>query len=91
MGTAHSITFKNTTIHGINNAMDRKNINIAFGSCGVFHSGYFSCKQAQQISADDYERLDQLHYKIENALRKLIESLQKKQTDKQWEDRFHSE
>jgi len=27
MGTAHPITFKNTTIQGINNAMDRKNIN----------------------------------------------------------------
>ena len=156
MGTAHSLTLKNTTIHGINNAMDRKNINrgfkklrvwqdavslyvmackifgnfpfelkktaansidsahsisrniaegycrrslkeylnhlnIALGSCGEFHSCYFSCKEAQQISKDDYERLDQLHYKIENALLKLIESLQKKQTDKQWEDRFHSE
>ena len=30
MGTAHSITLKNTTIHGINNAMDRKNINRGF-------------------------------------------------------------
>ena len=155
MGTADSITLKNTTIHGINNAMDRKNINrgfkklrvwqdavslyvmackifgnfpfefkkvaansidaahsisrnisegycrrslkeylnhlnIALGSCGEFHCCYFSCKQAQQISEDDYERLDKLHYKIENALLKLIESLQKKQTEKQWEDRFHS-
>jgi len=36
------------------------------------------------------ERLDQLHYKVENALLKLIESLQKKQTDKKWEDNFHS-
>jgi len=30
MGMAHSITLKNTTIHGINNAMDRKNINRGF-------------------------------------------------------------
>jgi hypothetical protein len=30
MGTAHAITLKNTTIHGINNAMDRKNINSGF-------------------------------------------------------------
>jgi len=44
MGTAHSITLKNTTIQGINNAMDRKNINRGF---------------------------------------------KKKQTDKQWEDRFY--
>jgi hypothetical protein len=27
MGTAHSIMLKNATIHGINNAMDRKNTN----------------------------------------------------------------
>jgi hypothetical protein len=27
MGTLHSITLKNSAIHGINNAMDRKNIN----------------------------------------------------------------
>ena len=65
-------------------------LNIALGSCGEFHSCYISCKQAEQITADDYERLDQLHYKVENALLKLIESLQKKQTDKKWEDNFHS-
>jgi hypothetical protein len=27
MGAAHAITLKNTTIHGVNNAMDRQNIN----------------------------------------------------------------
>jgi len=153
MGALHSITLKNSAIHGINSAMDRKNINrgfkklrvwqdavalyvlacniftnfsfelkkvaansidaahsisrnisegycrrslkeylnhlnIALGSCGEFHSCCFSCKQAQQISEDEYERLDQLHYKVENALLKLIESLQKKQAEKQWEDKL---
>jgi hypothetical protein len=34
---------------------------------GTIHSCYLSCKEAQQISEDDYERLDQLHYKVENA------------------------
>ena len=65
-------------------------LNIALGSRGEFHSCYTSCRQAEQITADDYERLDPLHYKVENALLKLIESLQKKQTDKKWEDNFHS-
>ena len=153
MGALHSITLKNSAIHGINSAMDRKNINrgfkklrvwqdavslyvlacniftnfpfelkkvaansidaahsisrnisegycrrslkeylnhlnIALGSCGEFHSCCLSCKQAQQISEDEYERLDQLHYKVENALLKLIESLQKKQAEKQWEDKL---
>ena len=50
-------------------------LNIALGSCGEFHSCYTSCKHAEQIKADDYQRLDQLHYKFENALLKLTESL----------------
>ena len=63
-------------------------LNIALASCGEFHSCCFTCKQARQISEDDYERLDRLHYKLENALIKLIESLQKKQAEKQWEESF---
>jgi len=35
-----------------------------------------SFKQAGQISDDDYEQLDKLHYKAKNELLKLIESLQ---------------
>ena len=63
-------------------------LNIALGSCGEFHSCYESFKQAGQITGEEYERLDQLHYKVENALLKLVRSLQKKQKDKQWEDNF---
>ena len=66
-------------------------LNIALGSCGEFHSCYESCKQANQITNDEHERLDQLHYKVENALFKLIESLQKNQKDKQWEDGLQSQ
>jgi hypothetical protein len=65
-------------------------LNIALGSCGEFHSCYESFKQAHQITDDEYEQLDQLHYKVENALLKLIESLQKKQKDQNWEDNFHT-
>ena len=36
MGTIHSIKLKNTTIHGINNAMDRKNINRGFKKLRVW-------------------------------------------------------
>jgi len=56
-------------------------LNIALGSCGEFHSCYVSFKQANQITDDEYEQLDQLHFKVENTLLKLIESLQKKQKD----------
>jgi four helix bundle protein len=60
-------------------------LNIALGSCGEFHSCYESFKRADQITDDEYERLDQLHYKVENALLKLIGSLQRKQRDGEWE------
>ena len=66
-------------------------LNIALGSCGEFHSCYVSFKQAGQITDKEYEKLDQLHYKVENALLKLIESLQKKQKDKQWQDNLQSQ
>ena len=65
-------------------------LNIALGSCGEFHSCYVSFKKAGQISDDNYEQLDKLHYKVENELLKLIESLQKKQKDQVWEDNFQT-
>ena len=65
-------------------------LNIALGSCGEFHSCYVSCNHAEQITAEEYEQLDEFHYKVENQLLKLIESLQKKQEDKQWEDNFQA-
>jgi len=65
-------------------------LNIALGSCGEFYSCYESCKQAGQIKEDEYERLDQLHYKVENGLLKLIESLQRKQTLGDWQDTFQN-
>ena len=72
-----SIWLKNNTVHGINKPWTEK-------------TSTEDLKNSEQIAADDYERLDQLHYKVENALLKLIESLQKKQTDNKWEDNFHS-
>ena len=44
--------------------------------------------QADQILKEEYEELDVLHYKVENQLLKLIESLQRKQKGGQWEDTF---
>jgi four helix bundle protein len=63
-------------------------LNIALGSCGEFHSCYESCIQADQISKEEYEELDELHYKVENQLLKLIESFQRKQEVGKWEDTF---
>jgi len=66
-------------------------LNIALGSCGEFHSCYESCHIAKQLSSKDYERLDKLHYKVENALLKLIQTLQRKHTQHNWEDNFLGE
>jgi len=53
-------------------------LNFSLGSCGEFHSCYESFHQAVQISDDEYEELDSLHYKVENELIRLIESLKEK-------------
>jgi four helix bundle protein len=64
-------------------------LNITLGSCGEFYSCYESFWRANQISEDAYEQLDSLHFKVENQLLRLIESLQKKQKTGIWEESFH--
>jgi four helix bundle protein len=63
-------------------------LNIALASCGEFHSCYESFKLADQITAKQYEEIDQIHYKVENGLIRLIEALQKKNRDGGWKDTF---
>jgi len=63
-------------------------LNIALGSCGEFHSCYDSFRQARQITQEEYEQIDTLHYKVENGLLKLMESPQKKQKFGDWKDTF---
>jgi len=63
-------------------------LNISLGSCGEFHSSYFSFAEAEQITAQEFEKIDALHYKVENQLLKLIESLQNKKNTEYWLDTF---
>ena len=63
-------------------------LNVALGSCGELHSSYESFKRAGQISEDQYEVIDQIHFKVENGLINLIKSLQRKQREGGWEDSF---
>lgn len=63
-------------------------LNYALGSCGEFHTCYYSCFKANQLSENDFEQLDSLHFKVENELLKLIESLQKKKETNDWVDNF---
>lgn len=63
-------------------------LNISLGSCGEFHSCYFSFREADQITDKEYQALDKLHYKVENGLLQLIRSLQRKKQRDVWEDSF---
>jgi four helix bundle protein len=65
-------------------------LNIALGSCGEFHSSYCSFQQAGQITNEEYEELDELHYKVENGLIRLVGSLQKKRRSGGWIDEFET-
>jgi four helix bundle protein len=66
-------------------------LNFALGSCGEFHSCYESFRRAGQISKEDFEKLDEVHYKVENELIKLIKTLQKKQGNEGWQETFPQE
>jgi four helix bundle protein len=66
-------------------------LNFALGSCGEFHSCYESFKRAEQISPEDYEKLDEIHYRVENELIQLIKTFQKKQGNNDWQDTFVQE
>lgn len=59
-------------------------LNIALSSCGEFHSCYESCYKAGQIGKEDYEEIEQLHYKVENELLRLIASLKRKARADEW-------
>jgi four helix bundle protein len=59
-------------------------LNIALGSLGESVSGLQAYREAGQISQDDFKVLDQLAYKLENGLLKLVESLERKQISGDW-------
>jgi four helix bundle protein len=61
-------------------------LNVALASCGEVYSRSYACAAAGQFSAATFEEIDSLHYEVENLLLGLIESLQKKELDGDWED-----
>lgn len=64
------------------------NLNYALAFCGEIHSCYYACFKANQIIEAEFEKLDELHFKVENQLLKLIESVQRKQKENNWETSF---
>ena len=65
-----------------------QSLNIALGSLGESVSAIHVYRRAEQISEDEFESLDALSYKLENGMKRLIESLQYKRERHDWEDRF---
>ena len=61
-------------------------LNIALGSLGESVSGFHAYRKAEQISEDDYKALNDLSFKLENGLLKLVESLEQKQETGDWID-----
>ena len=61
-------------------------LNIALGSLGESVSGFHVYREANQINADDFDRLDSLAFKLENGLLKLIRSLEEKRDRGDWID-----
>lgn len=59
-------------------------LNYALGSCGELISGMITFEKAELISKDDFESFDILHYKTENQLLKLAETIQNKIKDQSW-------
>ena len=63
-------------------------LNFGLSSAGESVSGLHAYRNADQISESDFERLDATAWKLENGLKRLIESLQSKQIEGGWQERF---
>ena len=60
--------------------------NISLGSLGEFVSGIFAYRKANQLSTGDYDALNNLTFKLENGLLKLVASLESKEQSGDWID-----
>jgi len=63
-------------------------LNIALASAGESVSGLHAFQAAKQIADVDFQRLDGAAFKLENGLKRLIESLQQKKLTGKWDDSF---
>ena len=61
-------------------------LNIALGSLGESVSGLFAYRESGQITAEEFEKLDALAYRLENGLLKLVERLERKRASGEWTD-----
>jgi four helix bundle protein len=61
-------------------------LNFALGSLGESVSGFHAYWKAEQITQEDYKALNDLSFRLENGLLKLVESLERKQETGDWID-----
>jgi four helix bundle protein len=61
-------------------------LNISLGSLGESVSGFQAYRQAEQITEEEYSVLNDLSFKLENGMLKLVASLEHKQETGDWID-----
>jgi four helix bundle protein len=61
-------------------------LNFSLGSLGESVSGFVAYRQGEQITEEDYNALNDLSFKLENGLLRLVESLEHKQETGDWID-----
>jgi len=59
-------------------------LNFALGSRGESVSGLYAYRHAGRTTAEDFEKLDGLAFKLENGLLKLVESFERKEIAGDW-------
>ncbi len=65
-----------------------QHVYIALGSLSETLTRAIALKVASQISQQEFDELDALHYEVENHLWKLLESLEKKRDEGSWVTRI---
>jgi four helix bundle protein len=65
-----------------------QHLNIALGSLGESASSLDVYSDAGILTEGEADEMDALAWKLENGLKKLVESLQEKQNTKEWSDTF---
>ena len=64
-------------------------LNYALGSSGELNSSMISFHKADYLTNEEIENFDTFHFKVENELLKLAESIQKKIKNKNdWDDSY---
>ena len=75
--------------------LERRNVSsfkfcyIALGSLGELMSRMVSLVQSGLLSEEDFEKFDEIHFKVENKLIALVRSLEVKRNEGTWIQELH--